>query len=102
MRREGATSSARPPPGAPCRRILPWLDPRDLPTGSAVDREDTPGPETMDPGQGAADLGFIGAVPSGKKPMEPPAGEMTLRATKQEGASGESEELGEERATGIL
>ena len=58
------------PRGAPRRHILPWLDPRDLPTGSAVDREDTPGPETTDPGQGAADLGFTGVVPSGKKPME--------------------------------
>ena len=75
------------PRGAPRRHILPWLDPRDLPPGSAVDREDTPGPETTDPGQGAADLGFTGAVPSGKKPMEPPAGGMTRRATEQEGSS---------------
>ena len=57
MRREGATSSERPPPGAPCRRVLPWLDPRDLPTGSADNREkDSSGPETTDPGQAAADL----------------------------------------------
>ena len=57
LRREGATSSARPPPGAPCRRVVPWLDPRDLPTGSADNREkDSPGPETTDPGQAVADL----------------------------------------------
>jgi len=49
-------SSARPPSGATRRRVLSWLDPRDLPTGSADDREDTPGPETTDSGQGAADL----------------------------------------------
>ena len=52
----GAASSACPPLGAPCRRVLPWLDPRDLPKGSADYREDTSGPETTDPGQGAADL----------------------------------------------